>query len=142
MGDIAALLERVEAATGPDHEIDCEIAQALEFETTFSEDDGACFVRFQPGALMLVAPACTASVDAALALVERKLPGWTVVNLCEWDADVLRERGPWLCILKQRGTQDDLRAASGRCDHAPSPALAIIAAALSALQALKDSSHE
>lgn len=80
----------------------------------------------------------TASIDAALGLVERMLPGWMVVNLCEWEADVLRARGAWLCCLKKIGTQDDFTAAKGKADHAPSAPLAII---LALLQALRESSE-
>ena len=128
MGDIAALLERVRAAKGPDYEIDCEIAQALEFETTFSEDDGSCFVRFQPGALiMLPVPSYTASVDAALALVERKLPGAEMklqINGPDRDWQTACVRVSPLTML---------------CGECPTLPLAIVSALL---QALKDSSHE
>lgn len=85
------LRERVEKATGPDREIDA----LLEVETTpivASDDDliyllpihrddhckaGTYWRKARSGASLHTAPLYTASVDAALALVERCLPNWT-----------------------------------------------------------------
>jgi len=67
------LIERVRIATGPDRELDIAIGDALPPAKIFSSghwfnrDD---FIRY---------PAVTNSIDAALALVERCLPG-------KWDA--------------------------------------------------------
>lgn len=75
--DIAGLLERVEKATGADRELDCTLHNAM-FGTeyirsvgsvsgffTSSSDNGCPYVdRY------------TSSIDDALALVERMLPGW------------------------------------------------------------------
>ena len=82
-------------------------------------------------------PRYTASVDAALALVERKLPGWVVADLSQNS----RHAGdPWGCQLACYFGSDPSknRAAASGHDY-PQPALAIVAALL---QALKDSSHE
>jgi hypothetical protein len=70
------LLARVKAATGPDRELDLDIAAAL-----FTDgEDTAWWQRRKERFLsshMLVdaAPPYTASIDAALALTERMLPG-------------------------------------------------------------------
>lgn len=84
--ELAGLLDRVNDATGPDREIDCLIAVALDgfFEVPprfegddagygyFDKEDGT---RIEPGQYgdQLVW-SYTDSIDAALALVERKLP--------------------------------------------------------------------
>lgn len=99
------LLERVEAASGPDREIDALVWLALEPDCVNSrqfwlwrsarpkgEQDRAlsdvrlAFARRH-------APEITASLDAALALVERVLPGWAPnvgknVHHGHWHAEV------------------------------------------------------
>lgn len=86
---IAGLLERVEKATTGDRELDVDIAWALEPEryraaywngrvgkpgTTLPHKlDGLGRVSVKSNC-----PAFTNSIDAALALVERMLPGWSV----------------------------------------------------------------
>lgn len=67
---LSALLARVEAATGPDREIDLSLA-ALAYPKTprsYWADHTGHGAQEE----------YTASVDAALALIERVLPGWTV----------------------------------------------------------------
>lgn len=64
------LIRRVEAATGPDRELDFDVCAALglyEAEPTY----GPHLRRIWHG------PRLTASIDAALALVEKVLPGCT-----------------------------------------------------------------
>ena len=73
--EIGELLARVEAAAGPDRELDSSIAllcgwthevnHAEDYECWRNPDGKACYL-----------PRYTASIDAALALVERVLPGW------------------------------------------------------------------
>lgn len=68
--DLAELRERVRAATGPDRELDFALKRLwsdIAARLTFKEAIEA------PGFTL---PPYTASVDAALALVERMLPGW------------------------------------------------------------------
>lgn len=102
------LIERLEKATGPDRELDCEIAVALSFWPKYgpSEDEYAYVVkgttwvevragvrgkRKRPGARAIwythdtygassCLPRFTASIDAAVALAERVLSdaGWSV----------------------------------------------------------------
>jgi len=81
MTDIAELLERVKAATGPGRELDAAIVLTLEpeaFPNTVRsvEDDGTIVCGHYGAYTFHDAPELTASIDAALALVERALPGW------------------------------------------------------------------
>lgn len=108
------LLARVEKAEGPDREIDADVVMALE-----RPDNGAFWAwrgmqpkGVQDRALVDVqreyalrrSPACSASIDAALALVERVLPEWKW-SLSQRDASedrsddfytawMMRRRGP------------------------------------------------
>lgn len=84
MSDVAALIERVRNATGPDRELDRAIQKALDIgPTSFTQDEFNHWpLRF------------TASVDAALALVERVLPGWRYGVSCHSIRDGLYEDGP------------------------------------------------
>ena len=69
--DIASLLERVTAARGPDRVLDLDLARALVPDVVVlrrNDDDTAN----EPHTYWEY----TASIDAALALVERMLPGW------------------------------------------------------------------
>lgn len=91
--DLASLLARVEAAKGPDREIAADLARLL---TTPPED--GCEFRSESAwpfvghwrntatgviAANVVADDYTASIDAALALVERVRPDWRLQNLRE-----------------------------------------------------------
>lgn len=82
---IADILTRLQQATGPDKELDAEIwlattegATRKAAEVKSSTDKWPPYVidetRDATGRLITV-PAYTASIDASLALVERKLPG-------------------------------------------------------------------
>jgi hypothetical protein len=103
--DLQALLERVKAATGPDRELDRAI------------DD--YFDPMHIGALRPV----TASIDAALALVERRLPRWN------W---IVSDRAT--CVLRPANGKDENRSwIQWREANARTPPLAILAALLTAL---------
>jgi len=82
MSNLQDLLERVAAATEPDRELDCRL-----FADLLMRPDGYAVVGFSPGTVAyveapvttvryLAAPHYTSSLDSALALVERVLPGW------------------------------------------------------------------
>lgn len=85
MTDLKALLERVEAATGPDDDLDAEVWLAIvpgasrknlladwpDEEPLWEYHDAERNTLFRAG----LVPSLTASIDAALALVERVLPG-------------------------------------------------------------------
>lgn len=87
MADLSELLERVKAATGPDRELDCEIAIAVDGYFTLPPrwDGGPIGYGYVDADGTLIHPGhggdqlvkrYTASIDAALALVERCLPEW------------------------------------------------------------------
>jgi hypothetical protein len=112
---LTTLLERVMRAPGPDRELDYAIS------------------RFADGELArhssLHLP-YTASIDAALALVERKLPGWTVANLSQQDDKT------WYCELREGHLTSYSRVAASNVTYGHRPAnlpLAILAALLGAL---------
>lgn len=134
MTDLNELLERVKAATGPDRELDRDICIALQYGGENSE--GAANVRVDPewgddndlifeiGAEECCnpIPELTASIDAALALAERVLPGWEIalgtcgLNNC-----------PWACLTEP---EEPFR---GFAADAPTMELAFIEALLQAL---------
>lgn len=112
------LLERVEGATGPDRDLDsmiwCEVAN----------NTGIVFPDEKPGAPKIadhIKP-YTSSLDAVLALVEEKLPGWR--------PGIIREgRAEWSAFIFSPKATDPK-------DHfAPTPALALLKALLTALEA-------
>lgn len=98
MTDLARLLERVRAATGPDHELDALICAAVGYmpdcistdyvadpSYAVSSDDAARLEARVYGYLIMARPASpiTSSIDVALALVEKLLPGdwWGLLEL-------------------------------------------------------------
>jgi hypothetical protein len=136
-GDLADLLARVEAAEGPNFELECSIFEALAMPTEWFGSPVTSHFRMGGGYGFntsdgfrhldcLKAPAYTASLDAALALVERVKPGWGVrmdIHPGSTEAsveprwkslDVPRDQSFWAATL-------------------PTPALALLAALLKAL---------
>ena len=93
------LLARVEGATGADREIDVALFRAA-------------------GPTVLIQEDYTASLDAALALLGRVLPGWV------WEVSSGRSGLPWAVL------SGDGRSAGG---EAKTPALSILSAMLRAL---------
>lgn len=144
MNDLGALLERVKAATGTDREIDRDLFLQLECELIPSHgivtdwvslgyrwmpgDRGRTYHRDGVPTDGTTGPEFTASIDAALALVERKLPGW--------DWSVVKHQGfegPFFVarIAKTTPDEDGVTGYDAVIDHgAP---LAIVAALLAAL---------
>ncbi len=112
------LLERVEAANGPDRELDAGIVVGLGLDNTcpfwLHSYDRTTPVRI------------TASVDAALALVERVLPGHRVALFTNGGGE-----GPTCVIMFE---SDPVKAD----ERAPTLPLAILAAMLKALIAQAD----
>ena len=85
MTEVRALIERLEKLTEPDREMDCLIAvECGGFILEYEKWRGARYVRIEadgthnhPGqAGDMLVPRFTASIDAAVALVGRVLPGW------------------------------------------------------------------
>ncbi|MFA6043595.1 MAG: hypothetical protein WC718_01305 [Phycisphaerales bacterium] len=117
---LSALLERVEAATGGDRELDRDIAIA----TGWVHRSGAPWERV----LEWERPNPTASVDAALALIGRVKPGARA--LMEHDHD----GNGWAMLMPSKHSERFMA-------EAPTPALALILALLRALLS-KDTTHE
>lgn len=159
MADLKALRERIAALKEPDRETDCEIAVALDgyFEApppyeggprTFGyvDTEGA---RVTPGlGGDGEVPRYTASLDAALALVERLLPGWGrqvgsplskpagYGDAVGFYASVFRERRPgepgfWPGCYDQAGALADPPNVR---PYAPTAPMAILRALLAALE--------
>lgn len=113
---IADLLERVKAASGPDRGLDDAILEA----TNPHRNRGGPYTSWRAAAWAFCWDTrITASLDAALALVERVLPGstWSVGN---------RSRGAQAYMMRAPG----LTLIGG---NAPTPALALLAALIQAL---------
>lgn len=118
---LSDLLERVRGATGPSRELDADLYRALGYEVRQS-GDGFWTWSQSGGSDLRILPKFTASLDAALALVERVLPGW------EWS--VGSDQGCAIAtVWTPHAGVDDLDVGG------PTPALAILAALLSALLA-------
>lgn len=126
MTDLSELLERVKATTGPDREIDglLAIAFAPEGEERAELGEatklyGKYWYRHQYGEGSQLSPHFTSSIDAALALVERCLPGW------KWN--VGHDANDELHVTVWHGVTE-------RDEYAATAPLSILAAFLSALQ--------
>lgn len=106
MPDLSSLLTRLEGAEGPDREVDFDLCAALQ----------------EKGALGIIAhvPKLTASLDAALALAERVLPGHRTV------VEQAHDKTGWAMI--QTGPETPRNMTDG-----PTPALALLTALLRAL---------
>lgn len=129
---LEGLVERVKAATGPDRELDISIGTTIGGWTyqphvphNFKWHDGE-FDR--PGG----PPSYTASIDAALALVERLLPDWVVADLSQ-NSRVAGD--PWGCTLAiyYGSYPSKNRMAKSGYDF-QRPSLAILAALFTALK--------
>lgn len=126
MNRLAELIERVERLTGPDNRIDGDIEYWVKFGPLSEwENIGGGWRRhkatgrqekFDYGA---PTPAFTASLDAAIGLTERVLPGQSV--LIGWGQT--EQTLPWARI----GVWSEADAAC------PTPALALVLATLKAL---------
>lgn len=128
MTDLQSLLERVEKAEGASSELDEAVALALCDEHRFAQLAGAtdgvgCMMYRYGHHAFHSALRVTASLDAALALVERVLPGWAV--------DITRFSRTGLGRARLWQNYDGLREYC--CDRAATPALALLAAMLKAL---------
>jgi len=134
MSQLEELLERIRAAKGADREIDGDIAAAFEIAPSHLPrvtDVGRSWLwaDFVPPDDWETweAPAFTASIDAALALVERVLPGWRLT---------LRQMSSqWRATMMDAGCSPGMTLMLGfsTAEFAPTAPLAILAALLSAL---------
>jgi hypothetical protein len=135
--ELEALRERVGKATGPDREIDALVwlkccPEAFDDQAFWSwrgmqpkgiSDRALDDVKV--GYARSRAPFFTASLDAALALVERVLPGWG------WQIKRYGEDGEHEAYLWPPSEADHSRL-HAECQHT-TPALALLSALLSAL---------
>lgn len=129
--DLSSLLERVKAASGPDRELDCAIAIAVDgFFIDGADYKGRpkyCYLdergQNSPGQGHDMLVRCyTASLDAALALVERAKPAWAgLIHLSI--------AGSGQAAIEARDPCDDRTVQ----EFGHTPALALLAALLSAL---------
>jgi len=83
MGDLRELIARLEKLEGPSREVDCTIALTLDgFEIderggyAYRDPDGN--LNMSGNAKDMLVPRYTASLDGAIALCERVLPGWSI----------------------------------------------------------------
>jgi hypothetical protein len=141
MQKIEELIAALETADGPSRELDAQIWLLFtEGATRRTQHVVSATGAWAPYDIdetrdstgrLIIGPAYTSSIDAAVALVGRALPDWRIENLCEWDAEILRDQGPWMCDLVQRRLEFFDRQ-SAKCSHAPTAALALIIALLKA----------
>lgn len=143
---IASLADRIEKLTGPDREVDAEIALALGIvpEGAFRPCAAIDAGTFATGAYgFWSCEPYTKSIDAALTLVPE---GWWLagLNYCpsdfrsaqdrEWHAEIA---GPvtWAVIDREVGEEPQFDCEGG---NAATPALALTAACIRALATLQD----
>ena len=129
MGEVTELLARRGAATEPDRELDATIALAAGWTRHHGQ-----YEWMKPNGFFSTVgcPAYTASIDAALTLVPE---GWRMAALCQ--------RDPWFCRLETDDFESvtwgkggdwitEVTSGNEATANAPTPALAIVIAALRA----------
>lgn len=138
MDEIRELLERLKAATGPDKILDRDVLCAIDgwsYEKRGRDRQPWMYGakgerRDPPGVGVFGAPRPTASIDAALALTERLLPGWVFDHVGQ---DAAGSRGQ----MHHMGWTAEISDGAGEpCAFqgmAPTLPLAILSALLSAL---------
>lgn len=106
-----SLIERLEAAEVGSREFDCEV-----------------WCIFDGWAGVDKPPCVTTSLDAALALAERVLPGWRMHVLQDQDGMYQTDNAAkrWFCGIHEKRGPGNVMA------HAPTPALALCIAILKA----------
>ena len=150
------LIERVERCTGPDREIDMLLADYFGLVVEAFADVG---LRFDPNAVDVgapfftdpgmcagmgfswSAPTITASIDAVLDLVERKLPGhrWGVASAAIKDGTYPDGKPRYAEGFKAHVTKVSALRPMPAVGQGRTAALAIILAFLRALQSIKTS---
>ena len=162
--ELQALLERVKAATGPDRMIDAAVQHAVFPQQRVLLDPGKVFgpgekrpptygvlsdidilewwgvadIEREGIAGLFEAPPYTASLDAITALIERELPGWW----CDFRLGTIPPhlpKGRAVLWNSDRRTRESINGCVG---DAATPALALIAAFLSAMIAQMGDEHD
>lgn len=137
--NLTDLIPRIESGEGEDRELEAEIwlattPGATRRKSTVTSSKGLWppyvldETRDATDALITV-PAYTTSVDAVLALVEAKLPGWAVASLGQTD-----QKGWWAELRKGHITSYDVVAISDTRIRITSPARALLAAVCRAME--------
>lgn len=127
MADLEELIERVESGTGGDRLLDVQIENALGIARFRQEHPGADFDDVRVDVRPL-----TSSLDAVLALIEAKLPGWH--GNVEVGRPLQDSTKVSAIMIGPTEDPDDCRQAD-----ASSPARALLAATL---KALKETQHD
>lgn len=134
MTDLAQLIGRLKAASEGSRPLDWLIAEEIGDEAFRLK--AAAWPPFAPGSKIDKGiPAFTTSLDAIVALIERKLPGWTVARLGQNDDKT------WHAELREGylTSYDRVATSSYRPGSRPAtPALALCIAFLRALQAQQE----
>ncbi len=84
------IAERCEKATGPDREIDCDMARLLGWERQHAYGYGRFWVT--PEKMIRVVPLWSDSLDALTALIDRELPVCRAMDAMKRDAGKAVER--------------------------------------------------
>lgn len=138
MADLAELIEKVKAATGPDREIDAQLAYIINYDVDMSISFRTyCEIlnlswpgiakraESRQNILCHNLPRWSASLDAVVALAEEVLPGWALGFDC----------GPKTCMAFCDPHDYEDRMFGGRyIGEAKTPALALLLAILTAKQ--------
>lgn len=136
--ELRELIERVEVATEGSRELDALVVCAARGWTFIRKESfGYVYQRSSGGPVRSSGSDeahVTASVDAALSLLELVLPGWTVANIGQDDGKL------WWAELREGFQTSYSRVAiSGK---RPTPALAVLSATLRAIQATRSEEGE
>jgi hypothetical protein len=147
MSTLQELIARVEAASGPDEELDCILHSAVALGRRVTEDGNDIWEhddrlgsrllgRLDPGKVrrnfnihVRPGPSYTSSLDAAVRLVEEKLP-FGIWSIHRGDPR-MQTKGATVLIL--RNADPDGEDEVTFRDSAATPALALVAALLRAL---------
>jgi hypothetical protein len=144
---LQSLRDRVAQADKWDRELDADVAEAggirveREHYARYT-GEWSPYIYDWMGCNKHPLPYFTASIDAALAWVGLTLPGWALLKLCQYHSGD-EPIDMWGCRLYKPGTPNPEEVGKGRPPvvskwlwegaDAPTPALAIILAALDAL---------
>ena len=123
MTDLTSLIERIEAATGPDRRLDIDICVALDVETSWHGDLASLGYKSQSYIALGTQP-YTASIDAALTLLPEGMD-WRL----ERNTDIRMGFGAAVFEPGTPGKYPGIRLYSGA-----TPCLALLAAILRARQ--------
>lgn len=131
MTDLTALIERVESGAGSDRQIEIDIMVALGWSYERRGRDAKKWMyppageagrsRLNPYDAIAWKFRLTSSLDAVLSLIEAKLPGWS------WENGSVGGKRGWAAMC-------DERQANHVGSNAPTPARALLSAALRAIQ--------